>query len=91
MAQQLGHGNVFERLAALDQYNAHLEVRLQDALSAPRPDAERVTRLKTEKLRVRDAIAALAHYLEHGPSQNVQNFRSAGARHASEASPMHAL
>lgn len=90
MSRQLIYENVFERLAALDQHHAHLEARLQDALSAPRLDAERVSWIKTEKLRVKDAIATLARYVEHGPFQDGPNFRRAGRQYTSEASPMHA-
>lgn len=67
MARQLTPSKACDWLAALDQRHAHLEERLRDALACSLPDPERLNRIKSEKLRVKDKITSLALYLRDGP------------------------
>jgi hypothetical protein len=83
MGRQLKAIGVCEWLSALDQHHAHLSARLQEALSVPMPDAERVAWLKTEKLRVQDEITTLARYLREGPYED----EAANATQASSGQP----
>jgi hypothetical protein len=61
--QQLWSKSISGWLASLDQHRAHLEVRLQDALSSPSADAAQVAELRTERLRVADELSTLARYV----------------------------
>ncbi|MBV8615001.1 MAG: DUF465 domain-containing protein [Acetobacteraceae bacterium] len=51
------------RLDALKERHASLESRILDEDQRPRPDSEALTRLKIEKLRVKEEIERLR---EHG-------------------------
>jgi hypothetical protein len=51
------------RLDALRERHASLESRIMDEDQRPRPDSETLTRLKIEKLRVKEEIERLR---EHG-------------------------
>ncbi|MBV8870764.1 MAG: DUF465 domain-containing protein [Acetobacteraceae bacterium] len=51
------------RLDALKERHASLESRILDEDQRPRPDSETLTRLKIEKLRVKEEIERLR---EHG-------------------------
>ena len=47
------------RLNALKERHAALELRITDEDQRPRPDSETLTRLKIEKLRVKEEIERL--------------------------------
>ena len=51
------------RLRALEERHAALEARISEEGHRPRPDAERLTRLKREKLRLKEEMERL-----RGPS-----------------------
>ncbi len=47
------------RLRALEERHAALEARIADEDNRPRPDAEQLTRLKREKLRLKEEMERL--------------------------------
>jgi hypothetical protein len=51
--------NLQARLDALKERHAALETRIIDEDQRPRPDAEALTRLKVEKLRVKEEMERL--------------------------------
>jgi hypothetical protein len=53
------------RLRALEERHAALEARIADEDSRPRPDAEQLSRLKREKLRLKEEMERLRGRLVH--------------------------
>ncbi len=51
--------NLESRLESLKQRHASLEARIADEDQRPRPDSEVLTRLKIEKLRVKEEMERL--------------------------------
>jgi hypothetical protein len=52
------------RLDALKERHAALEMRIADEDQRPRPDSEALTRLKIEKLRVKEEMERLRNQTE---------------------------
>lgn len=50
-----------DRIEALKAKHHALEAALQEENSRPRPDDAEITRLKKQKLQIKDEIAALSH------------------------------
>jgi hypothetical protein len=58
----IGNGGIMSlqsHLEALKERHAFLETRIADEDQRPRPDAEALTRLKLEKLRLKDEMERL--------------------------------
>jgi hypothetical protein len=53
------------RLRALEERHAALEARIADEDSRPRPDAEQLSRLKREKLRLKEEMERLRNHRMH--------------------------
>jgi hypothetical protein len=49
----------FARLRTLEERHATLEMRIADEDNRPRPDAEQLSRLKREKLRLKEEMERL--------------------------------
>jgi hypothetical protein len=56
--------NLQARLDALKERHAALEMRIVDEDQRPRPDSETLTRLKVEKLRVKEEMERLRTHSE---------------------------
>ncbi|HTI79003.1 MAG TPA: DUF465 domain-containing protein [Acetobacteraceae bacterium] len=56
--------NLQARLDALKERHASLEMRILDEDQRPRPDSEMLTRLKIEKLRVKEEMERLRTHNE---------------------------
>ena len=56
--------NLQTRLDALKERHASLEMRILDEDQRPRPDSEMLTRLKIEKLRVKEEMERLRTHNE---------------------------
>jgi hypothetical protein len=54
-----GHMSLETRLDALRERHASLELRIADEDQRPKPDSDTLTRLKIEKLRVKEEIERL--------------------------------
>ncbi|HEV7266342.1 MAG TPA: YdcH family protein [Falsiroseomonas sp.] len=55
----------FPRLRALEERHAALEARISDEDNRPRPDADQLSRLKREKLRLKEEMERLKGQLVH--------------------------
>jgi hypothetical protein len=53
------------RLRALEQRHATLEARIAEEDNRPRPDADQLTRLKREKLRLKEEMERLKGHAVH--------------------------
>jgi hypothetical protein len=53
------------RLRALEERHAALEARIADEDNRPRPDADQLTRLKREKLRLKEEMERLKNHRVH--------------------------
>ncbi len=53
------------RLRALEERHAALEARIADEDNRPRPDADQLTRLKREKLRLKEEMERLRAHRVH--------------------------
>ena len=53
--------SVDEHIASLRAKHRELETQLEEERNRPRPDETLVSDLKKEKLRIKDALAQLAH------------------------------
>jgi hypothetical protein len=51
-------GEIEQRLVSLSQRHAELEAELHEELSRPQPDVLKLTEIKRQKLRVKEAMAA---------------------------------
>jgi hypothetical protein len=55
----------FPRLRALEERHAVLEARISEEDNRPRPDADQLSRLKREKLRLKEEMERLKGQLVH--------------------------
>ena len=55
-------GETERRLVSLNQRHAELDAELHEELTRPQPDALKVSEIKRQKLRIKEAITAIRHH-----------------------------